>query len=373
VRTPTDTDHRTRPPDTLVHQLPLPLGAFRPGAHEFSGQTYTVGDLQPLGTLLVRALCESGVPRVPLVRRDQVLTMAAEVHRPTIAQAVALVCSQLDLRHELSDQTVARMTAEIGRFARRLALVDVPDLAEITEEHARGFIDEAVVLRSGAYAEPSIATRHLRRSSIRLFCELARQLHLVTGDPTLDIRLPPRTPGAHTRPFEDDEEVLGRVWSRHTLVETRWPSAWALGQATATSGESPQIQVRDLRLDEQRVWIHGSHKREPRWGHLTEWGVAQLAARVSQLGGDPEARVVFGGSHHGASGQASVSRALYLVLARAGLSDDPALRASSLPAWAGRKVFEQTGSIDAAARAIGARSLDAAARIIGWSWLDGAC
>ncbi len=130
----------------------------------------------------------------------------------------------------------------------------------------------------------------------------------------------------------------------------------------------PRVEVAHLRLDERIVSLPGSHKRAPRIGHLTGWGVDQLAHRVEQLGGAPGARIVFDGARRGGSGQASVSGALYKVLVRAGLDDDPGLRASSLPAWAGRKVFEQSGSIDQTARALGVRSLDQAARIIRWDW-----
>jgi integrase/recombinase XerC len=200
--------------------------------------------------------------------------------------------------------------------------------------------------------------------------ELARQLHLIARhrDPTLDIVLPPRTSATRTRPLDDDEESLGRVWSRHTLAETRAPALWALGQATATTSEMPHIRVRDLRLDDGQVWLHGSRKRDARLGRLTSWGTDRLRRRVEQLDGKPDALLVFGGDPFSPSGQAAVGRGLYMVLVRAGLADDPGLRPASLSAWAGRKVFEETGQIEAAARVMGLRSLDQAARLVGWGW-----
>ena len=65
-------------------------------------------------------------------------------------------------------------------------------------------------------------------------------------------------------------------------------------------------------------------------------------------------------------------RSLQDVLVRAGLAGEPDVRASSVAAWAGRRVLEETGRIDLAARALGVRSLDRAARIIGWEWSESA-
>jgi integrase/recombinase XerC len=40
----------------------------------------------------------------------------------------------------------------------------------------------------------------------------------------------------------------------------------------------------------------------------------------------------------------------------------------SVAAWAGRRVLDDTGSIEAAARTMGVRSLDRAARLVGHDW-----
>ena len=46
------------------------------------------------------------------------------------------------------------------------------------------------------------------------------------------------------------------------------------------------------------------------------------------------------------------------------------MRPGSVVAWAGRKVFEETGSIEEVARRLGMRSLDRAAQFIGLGWKD---
>ena len=70
------------------------------------------------------------------------------------------------------------------------------------------------------------------------------------------------------------------------------------------------------------------------------------------------------------AGQVAAATVLQEVLVRAGLAQEPDVRASSVAAWAGRRVLEDTGRIDLAARALGVRSLDRAARILGWDWTE---
>ncbi len=64
----------------------------------------------------------------------------------------------------------------------------------------------------------------------------------------------------------------------------------------------------------------------------------------------------------------SGSLALLDVLVRAGLPEDPAIRPSSVAAWAGRKLLDETGRIDIVAERLGLRSLDRTADFIGWDW-----
>ena len=56
------------------------------------------------------------------------------------------------------------------------------------------------------------------------------------------------------------------------------------------------------------------------------------------------------------------------TLMRAGIGREPDGRPGSVVAWAGRRVFEESGSIEEVARRLGIRSLDRAARFIGWGW-----
>jgi integrase len=207
---------------------------------------------------------------------------------------------------------------------------------------------------------------HFRRSSLRLFYRSLRVSGFDVGDPTLDLRLPPRSQLA-TRPLSDDEVTLCRGHALWSLTDLRRASAWALAEATCRSVEVAAIRVRDIDLDGPRVWITGGRTTADRWGLLSDWGAARLAARVGQLK-DPDARVVYGGSGPAATGQISASVALSDVLTRAGLGDEPDVRPASIAAWAGRRILDETGRIDEVARRLGMSSLDRTARFIGWDW-----
>ncbi|MCA1705300.1 MAG: integrase, partial [Actinobacteria bacterium] len=141
-----------------------------------------------------------------------------------------------------------------------------------------------------------MATMHLRRSALRLYFRTARQLGLYSGDPTLDLVLPARS-SLHMRPLTEDEVALCRSSSVSSLTETRRPAAWALAEATARTSEIPHIRVRDVHVDESRVWLWGSTKAEPRWGRLTEWGCKQLAGHLERLNTKgPDVLLVYDGA-----------------------------------------------------------------------------
>ena len=266
----------------------------------------------------------------------------------------------------LSEQSERRLLVLMLRFLRYVEHgYGITALCEVTAEHVRAF----VLAPSGGRkaSAPSVATSHLRRSAVRLLFRVLRQASVVEHDPTLDLLLPARS-SLSARPLTDDEVALGRSFSSRTLGETRQPAAWALAEATARTSELPEIRVRDVDLDSGRVRIAGSTKTDPRWGQLTEWGAETLARRIAMLGASPAAPLVYEGSGSGESRQASACTAISETLRRAGLAGEPDVRPVSVAAWAGARVFEQTGQIETVARALGMRSLDRAARLIAWDW-----
>jgi integrase/recombinase XerC len=214
---------------------------------------------------------------------------------------------------------------------------------------------------------PSVAAMHWRRSAVRLLYRVWREVGLAEGDPTLDLHLPKRS-SLGTRPLTDDEIALCRWASLSSATNTRLPAVWALAEAGATSAEIPLVRASDVDISIATVRLRGSTKIDARDARLTAWGATQLERRMTTVGDDPEALLVYRGSGSPESAQASVSGAIGDVLRRAGLGDEPDVRPRSVTAWVGRQVLADTGRIEAVARTLGLRSLDRAAALIGWDW-----
>ena len=280
------------------------------------------------------------------------------------ASATAVVAS-LRGAGRLTEQSEYRLLGLMTRFLSFAERGFGTPLDEVERHHVEAF----VLAPASDGRLPSVATSHLRRSAVRMLFQVLRQHGIVDHDPTLDVVLPPRT-SLTARPLCDDEIALGRSFSYRTLRDSRQPAAWALAEATARTSELGSITVADLDLDACTVWIAGSTKTEARTGTLSEWGVNALARRLASLETTvgPATPVVYEGDGSAESRQASCCVAISDTLRRAGLAREPDVRPVSIAAWAGQKVFESTGRIEVAAKALGVRSLDRAARLIGWDW-----
>jgi integrase len=294
---------------------------------------------------------------------DRPLNLGVDV-KP--GEAVALVSGCVEFR-SLRAQSARRLNELFSRFARYVEHGHgCSSLSDISSAHVRGFIRSPS--GSDPSAPPAPATMHLRRSAVRLFFRLARHLQLMDGDPTLDIKLPPRS-SLSLRPLTDDEIALCRSHALRTLSETRQPAAWGLAETGARSSELPLIRVSHVQLDAVRVHIVGTTRTEPRWGFFTDWGFTQVQRRLRSLVGMPgDPPLIYAGRAGEVSAQASTCAAISSVLARAGLGQEPDVGPRSVAAWAGAEAHRRGLPIDEVARILGVRSLDRAARIIGWDW-----
>jgi len=208
---------------------------------------------------------------------------------------------------------------------------------------------------------------HNRRTTVRMLFRVARRLGLAESDPTLDLVLPPRL-SCGFRPLTGAEIALSRDAATWWMSSQRFATVWALAEATARGTELGAVRVTDLDLVNRRVWLSGGTRVEPRWASLTDWSMTVLERRLTTLSaGD---FLAYGGNSPHTAGRASAASAVTAVLTRAGLHGEADIRPSSVAAWAGRAVFDRTGDIRAAARALGMRSLDHTARMIGWDWTN---
>lgn len=165
---------------------------------------------------------------------------------------------------EMSAQTVAKFALLLNRFRRYAATQDASALASISPSIALQFINAHGRTRHGRIAPAGIATRHLRRSVLRMFFRTARSLGLTAEDPTRDISLPPRVTTG-TRPLTDDEVVALRFAAEFVDRPSRHAATAALALAGGFSGEIGHIGVDDLDPRRHRVWMHGSQKTHARW------------------------------------------------------------------------------------------------------------
>jgi site-specific recombinase XerD len=212
-----------------------------------------------------------------------------------------------------------------------------------------------------------VATRHHRRAAVRQLFLVLRLYGLADGDPTLDLRLPPRS-SLSLRALDDDEIELCRWASLATLHATRQPAVWALTEAGSNSGESSRLAIADV-ISESTVLVSGGRGTRPRLLELSSWGALQVCRRVSELSdADPSTPLVYEGNGSARSRQSSIASAIGMIFRRAGLGRERDLRPESVRAWLGGRVWNETNDIEAVANRLGLDSLDRAARLIGRDW-----
>jgi integrase/recombinase XerC len=278
------------------------------------------------------------------------------------SELVEVVVETLRTDGDLAEQTLDRLAVLMQQFARFAERgLGVARIEDVVSAVVQAFVESLTT--EGAPPGPSL--QHFRRLAVRVLFRTGRRLGLADGDPSIDVALPARALAAF-RPLEDPEVELCRCVALGT--STRAAAAWALGEATARTGEFGGIRRCDVDLGANRVWLRGTARVRPRWGQLTDWGSPQLMRRLEGVDPGSESPVLGGGAPGSALAQSSAVGVISQTLVRVGLRGAPGVRPSSVAAWAGRKIFEATDRIDEAALALGLASLDRTARFIGWEW-----
>jgi integrase/recombinase XerC len=282
--------------------------------------------------------------------------IAATWETTSVREARLFAETRLTTRGDLERSSTQGVLAHWRRFDAFLAKGHgITLLSGVTPEVVSGFVGAPTCQGPAA-----VSTQRGRRSSLRLLFRVLRQYELFDGDPTIDLRLPSRSQ-VRTRPLTNTEVVLARSASLATLVTTRDPAIWALGEAGASPFEIGRVRPEDV--DGDRVWLAGSPSARPRWAELTAWGAIQVARRrrldLAYLASDRDEPVCGSG----------VARTLSRILRRAGLGGRPDVGVWSLAGWAGSRLLAE-GGIEDVARGLGMRSLDRAAERIGYVWDD---
>ena len=278
----------------------------------------------------------------------------------THPSGVALDLDRCMSSGEISETAIRRVGPTLQRAIDFFERRSIGSLAEVQSAVATEFVHSR--LESGLPA--SVSVLHNRRAALRLLFRVARRLGVTESDPTLDLRLPPKSSAA-TRPLDDEEIELCRDVAQWASGQAA--IAWALAEATARGAEIAAITSDDIDLEARTVDIKGSQRTTARLGTLSQWGLETLRQRLQAPIGRT-GPLAYAGEGRGIAGQVSTCRAISSVLIRAGLAGEPDVRPMSVAGWAGRRVLEESGSIERAALAMGVRSLDRAARLVGHDW-----
>ena len=193
---------------------------------------------------------------------------------------------------EVSETAICRVEPTLHRAVGFFERRGIGALAEVQLDDASDFVHSR--LESGLPA--SVAVLHNRRAALRLMFRVARRLGLAEIDPTLDLRLPPKSFAA-TRPLDDDEVELCRDVAQWASAQAA--IAWALAEATARGAEIAAITSDDIDLDAGTVDIKGGKRTVARIGTLSEWGLETLLQRAPMGGTGP---VAYAGEGRGIAG-----------------------------------------------------------------------
>jgi hypothetical protein len=286
---------------------------------------------------------------------------------PDVREQIEAVVSDWESTAGLSPASLDRMAELARRFAARLAATGITCLEEADLASCHGFV-WAVTRRN---EPPSVHTAHLRRTTLRAIYRTWRVHSPGLADPTRDLDLPPKTSRA-ARPLQEDELLLVRATS---LGRRRQPlriaAMVALAEATATTGEIPQVCWDALDLARGTVALPGAPPVLARTGRLTDWGRGVLGRLHAETRPEPDDPV----THRGASvpgehaGQATTSNVLARLLRDAGLSERD-LKPTSIRLWAPATRLQAGGPIEQAATSLGLSSLDATADLLAYRWQD---
>lgn len=274
-----------------------------------------------------------------------------------------------------TEQTLLRTGETVTRFAARLKVQGVGRLQDVTAAHCAGFLD--AYTRHGT--PPELATRHARRTALRMLFRTMREVDLAIGDPTLDLSLPARTSRV-ARPLTDAEVTLARVATRLDVAGSgslQRAVAWSLAEATAITSEISQVRLADLDNPTEPRWVDlpGTRRVDARLGELSDWGSAIVARQAKYLTDRRlPASTLLTYRGQGTPGQhvaqAAVSNAISAVLQQAGLTAEGDVRPGSVRNWAGRRLYDRGMPLEVVARRMGSRSLDAAAEDIALDWRE---
>lgn len=293
-------------------------------------------------------------------------TIMGDEHLSTVIEAVMTRWNAEVTRGAMSDQTLTKFGSLLSRFERFATAHDVHLVSDLTPAVVEDFVVARGRNRSGEVADVALATMHNRRATLGVFFRAARTVGIVCDDHTRDVVLPEREPG-NKRPLTADEAEMVRFFADRG-PQRRHAASVALLLCGARTAELGHIEIGDIDLEARTASLPGSRRHRERLIPLDENARDVLAERIAFLKRQHRTDLCEAGIGSDAARQARIGMTITNVLHAAGLGDDPDITPTSLTAYAGARIFAETGRIEDVAHLTGMQSLDAAATLINYHW-----
>lgn len=295
-----------------------------------------------------------------------------------VAEAADLVIAERERQAQagqIADGTVATHTAHLRRLVKFATAQGAAMVCDLTTNLLLSCTNAA-----NAYTgEPAPdTTRYARKAVASSFFHTCYRLGITDQNPAQSLPARSRQP-RFVHPFtpEQIERLKDQAAAAHK--ETKGPAALALVLIGCSSGEVGAITCRDIHLTDMLVNAHGGGDRfAQRWLPIDDpWAFDQLAARLRALADkypqdwldryvayDPQP----GKTDDPRRRAAATSMTVGKVIERAGLKVNGVTRVASITEFVARRVFLETGRVEAVAARLGLSKLDDAAHLCGYDW-----
>lgn len=276
---------------------------------------------------------------------------------------------------QISEGTVGTHTAHLRRLVKFAQAQGAPMVCDLTANLLLVWTNAA-----NAYTgEPAPdSTRYARKSVASSFFLTCFRLGITDQNPAQ--ALPSRKQRErYVHPFPPEHIDRLKDASAPRMWETKGPAALALVLLGCSSGEVGTIRCRDIHLADMLVNAHGGGDRyAQRWLPIDDpWVFDALAARLRALADkhpddwadryvayDPQP----GKDDDARRRAAATSMTVGKIIERAGLKVNGVTRVASITEYVARRVFLETGRVEAVAARLGLSKLDDAAHICGYDW-----
>lgn len=280
-----------------------------------------------------------------------------------------------------SEASYARYEHNLLRFTRFTTAVRLERLADVTAETCADWIHSRLSgprnRRSPANGDTAYGTQASRRTTLINFFTTCWRLGLHNANPAEQVTTLGRS-ARRVRPLTEAEVKCCQDQAAYRTREDLIPAVLAIALTGSTVTELAQVRVRDVRLDARMLYLPGLGQRyTPRWVPLDDWQTRALTTRIDRLRRSHPGRALAAASMTMRSDPSTsttqqlalaANRQMTTALRKGGLTVDDGVRPASFMEYVARRVYAETGQVEAVAVRCGFKSLDAAARLIDVDW-----